>query len=715
MSSLVEALGDRAIGTVEEVSTSGITVLLDPDAPQATAINTGVPAGFPRINGYLLIPNEGGATVGVITKVEVARLPYPKRRGMQDFGLVDLPFPARKVSLTPLGTLLAKPGSTGGQLAFEVRRGVDVFPSVGDPALLPTDGQLRAIVEGEGAELLRRVLLGTCPTAAGAPVHVDPDKLFGRHLAVLGNTGAGKSCSVAGLIRWSIDAAREAKTGAGRNGEPNARFIVLDPNGEYARAFEGINVRLFQVTPQKGASPLNVPAWLWNGEEWAAFTGAAPGVQRPILFTALRRLRAQMGTPDSFEGTVAATVNPYRDTFRVAHSNREYLRFPGMKNVTIALESAHQELSKLAERAKVEGHHHADQIGDAADACETAADAGRDGQYYNAIDSTLIQRVLTTLDQVAASFGLPKSSEVSEDLPVPFEPDDLPRYVKALAALMPGRDLAQFVDTLNLRINSLLGGHLASILRPRDSSRITLERWLTDHVGADQALNGPITIVDLSLVPSEVIHIVVAVLARMVFEAVQRYRRTHAEVLPTVLVLEEAHTFVHRDLTKDGAPPAGRACCRTFERIAREGRKFGLGLVLASQRPSEMSGTVLSQCNTFLLHRIVNDRDQDLVRRLVPDALGDLLRELPSLPTRRAILVGWGAPAPVLVEVRELPKKQRPHSPDPDFWDVWTGNRPCHVEWKEIADSWGEHTGEPRDETKNGPERSENRVGQRER
>ena len=148
MSSLVEAVGGRAIGTVEEVSASGISVLLDPDAPQATALNTGVPAGFPRINGYLLVPNEGGATVGLITKVEVARLPYPKRRGMQDFGLLDLPFPARMVALTPLGTLMAKSGSTGEELAFEVRRGVDVFPSVGDPVLLPTESQLRAIVEG---------------------------------------------------------------------------------------------------------------------------------------------------------------------------------------------------------------------------------------------------------------------------------------------------------------------------------------------------------------------------------------------------------------------------------------------------------------------------------------------------------------------------------------------------------------------------------------
>jgi hypothetical protein len=306
-------------------------------------------------------------------------------------------------------------------------------------------------------------------------------------------------------------------------------------------------------------------------------------------------------------------------------------------------------------------------------------------------------------------------SAVSEDTPRFFPVRELPGFVDALAADVTGRDLAQFVDSLNLRIRGLFArGPLASVLDPGDSASITLDQWLTDHVGADQASNGPITIVDLSLVPSEVIHIVMAVLARMVFEAVQRYRRVNTSVLPTVLVLEEAHTFVHRDLAADGAPPAGRACCRTFERIAREGRKFGLGLVLASQRPSEMSATVLSQCNTFLLHRIVNDRDQDLVRRLVPDALGDLLRELPSLPSRRAILLGWGAPAPVLVEVRELPENQRPHSPDPDFWSVWTGMRPCSVDWQTIADSWGSMM-DPHDETEREPETSESGAGECER
>ncbi len=717
MSSLVEALGDRAIGTVEEVSASGISVLLDPDAPQATALNTGVPAGFPRINGYLLVPNEGGATVGVITKVEVARLPYPKRRGMQDFGLVDLPFPARKVSLTPLGTLLAKPGSTGGELAFEVRRGVDVFPSVGDPVVLPTEAQLRAIVEGEGAGEARRILIGTCPTAASAPVHVDPDKLFGRHLAVLGNTGAGKSCSVAGLIRWSLDAAREARTGADRSGEPNARFIVLDPNGEYARAFNGLNARLFQVTPRGGAAPLKVPAWLWNGEEWAAFTGAAPAVQRPILFDAIRRLRSGAGTPDTFQTRVRGRCRRYRSRLQLAVQGGEHQGRGKREGVAQVLNNVHLDFETLAAecaeealKAKLGG------VAEKAQEVENAARSNVDGQgkqWHNDFAETSLETVQAALGEVASAVGLSEDeSGASEDTPRFFSAKELPGFVEALAADVTGRDLAQFVDSLNLRIRGLFaGGPLASVLDPANSASITLDQWLTDHVGADQASNGPITIVDLSLVPSEVIHIVVAVLARMVFEAVQRYRRAHTLVLPTVLVLEEAHTFVHRDLTADGAPPAGRACCRTFERIAREGRKFGLGLVLASQRPSEMSATVLSQCNTFLLHRIVNDRDQDLVRRLVPDALGDLLRELPSLPSRRAILLGWGAPAPVLVEVQELPEAHRPHSPDPDFWDVWTGAKERSVDWKAIADSWAGTT-EPTNEAESGSEPGDGGPGE---
>jgi DNA helicase HerA-like ATPase len=199
---------------------------------------------------------------------------------------------------------------------------------------------------------------------------------------------------------------------------------------------------------------------------------------------------------------------------------------------------------------------------------------------------------------------------------------------------------------------------------------------------------------DLSLVPSEVVHVITAVAARMVFEALQRFRRMHGLALPTVLVMEEAHLFIKRYKDDVDSHDAATVCCQVFERIAREGRKFGLGLVLSSQRPSELSQTVLSQCNTFLLHRLSNDRDQELVKHLVPDNLRGLLRELPSLPSQSAILLGWASELPVLVRMEDLPKDQRPRSDDPDFWDVWIGQTPegaaveRKADWSALAAEW---------------------------
>lgn len=166
-----------------------------------------------------------------------------------------------------------------------------------------------------------------------------------------------------------------------------------------------------------------------------------------------------------------------------------------------------------------------------------------------------------------------------------------------------------------------------------------------------------------------------------------RYRKATKQILPTVLVMEEAHYFVKR-YNDDDTQSSDKICCKIFERIAREGRKFGLGLVLSSQRPSGLSPTVLSQCNTFLLHRISNERDQELVGKLLPDNMRGIFRELPALPSQEAILLGWASDLPVLVKMRSLPQSQQPQSSDPDFWDVWTKEKKREVDWKDIADKW---------------------------
>lgn len=309
----MEQVASLEIGTVEFVSPSEIKVLLDLEAPQATALNTGVPTGFPRINGYVLIPNETGSVVGLVTWLGVEHSAFPKRTGLKDFGLIDLPFPQRKLSLTPVGTLLRS--GAGSHSHYRLQRGISVFPSVGDSVLLPTADQLKSIVEAAEPED-RRVQIGTSPLAANAKVTIDPNKLFGRHVAVLGNTGSGKSCSVAGLIRWSLT---EAAKVTGNMNSVNARFIVLDPNGEYSRAFADMpSARIFRVPPvEEPFRPLVVPAWMWNSQEWTAFAHAAPGVQRPLLLRALRELRSGSPTSEPVERRLGRLARGYWNLLQV--------------------------------------------------------------------------------------------------------------------------------------------------------------------------------------------------------------------------------------------------------------------------------------------------------------------------------------------------------------------------------------------------------------
>ena len=293
MTTPIERLSNLVVGAVESVSPDEVHILLELDAPNATALNTGTPAAFPRLNGYVLIPNEAGATVAYIVWIGIERSPYPKRSGLKDFGLIDLPFPLRKMTVSPVGTLSSRRDRISATTKYELARGVVAFPSVGDQVLLPTPEQIEAIVGAKDSD--KRVRIGASPMASNASIMVDPDKLFGRHLAVLGNTGSGKSCTVAGLIRWSMEAADKTINAAGKTGGPNARFIVLDPNGEYAKAFADIGdkLRLFRVPPVvTGEHPLDVPAWLWSGHEWTAVAHAQPGAQRPLLMQGLRELKS---------------------------------------------------------------------------------------------------------------------------------------------------------------------------------------------------------------------------------------------------------------------------------------------------------------------------------------------------------------------------------------------------------------------------------------
>lgn len=693
--SLAESL---RIGAVDFVSPDEIRVLLGIEAPDSVALNAGGATPFPRINGYALAPIDDGFVVGQIEWLTIERSSFPKRRGVKDFGVVDLPYPLRKLCLNPLGTLRKTEGG------YTFRRGSGVLPTVGSAVLLPTNEQLRSIVEsGEN----RHVRIGVSPLAENAEVIIDPDRLFGRHLAVLGNTGSGKSCTVAGLIRWSLEAAQRERELSGASNKPNARFVVLDPNGEYARAFhnekEKNTARVFKLDFGENEHPLQVPLWFWNSAEWSSFTQATAKTQRPMLRRALRDVKAGRGITDE-DTHDEKKLGLRRYLTSVAIGVRRRLSTGEIRDDATKtgfwLKSVREDLSaKIQDFVDIP-------ISEITQCIESALESsfssfqkqGETIEYYKAFTEERVSSVLAAMnDALDCLGGLLYEDGPDEDMPIKFRGVELADHLQLLAAQ---ENASQFVDFLVSRIRTFLSDSRCSAIVEGDTAP-TLQQWLETYIGSECEEDSPISVLDLSLVPTEIVHVVIAVCSRMIFEALQRYRKVHRKALPTVMVMEEAHTFVKRYKDDVDNHDAAKVCCQVFERIAREGRKFGLGLVLSSQRPSELSQTVLSQCNTFLMHRISNDRDQELVKKLVPDNLRGLLRELPSLPSQHAIMLGWATELPLLVRIDDLKKEQQPHSDDPDFWDVWTGadgsdktvERPAN--WEQVVHDWQGGTDDP--------------------
>ena len=668
----IEYLASLRIGTVEYISPDRIEVQLDIESPESVALNTGTPRNFPRINSYVMIPVDLGFVVGQVSWITIQRSPYPKRSGFQDFGLIDLPFPLRKMELQPVGTLRSI------EEGYKFRRGLESFPSVGDVVILPTDSQLRAIIEsGEN----RRVYIGTSPLVGNAKVMIDPDRLFGRHLAVLGNTGSGKSCSVAGLIRWSIESAREKL--ADGNDTVNSRFIVLDPNGEYSKAFaDKPNANIYTVNVEGNSEKqLEVPLWFWNTDEWCGFTKASPKTHRTTIVHALKSVRRG----NAFEGQtkerdLACYVRTVIDTIEVHKASGDpWGTFPRPKNFHLSVEKwasgiiGGQEYSQELNEAIQEFQHLTQQL---------INKRSEKYSHYNytreEVDSLikLLREVYKKAEGTEEEF-LP----TDEDSPIPFTGENFVRSIEANAEILKTTD---YIVTLMPRIKTLLTD--VRVKKVIDNNNLKLSDWLNNYIGANNKES--LTIIDLSLLPSDVTSIITAIIARMIFETQQRYLKLNKQCLPTVLVMEEAHYFVKR--YNDDGENIGPTiqCCKIFEKIAREGRKFGLGLVLSSQRPSELSPTVLAQCNSFLLHRISNDRDQELIHRLLPDNMRGILREMPSLPSQYAVLLGWATELPVMVKMRTLREGQRPQSNDPDYWDVWTGFKERKIDWDIIANEW---------------------------
>jgi hypothetical protein len=181
---------------------------------------------------------------------------------------------------------------------------------------------------------------------------------------------------------------------------------------------------------------------------------------------------------------------------------------------------------------------------------------------------------------------------------------------------------------------------------------------------------GGVKIIDLSEVPSDVLPLIVGRLASLVFYIAQWTDRDAQH--PIALLCDEAHLYMQDHVDSSGV---GEAALQHFERIAKEGRKYGVGLVVISQRPSEVNRTVLSQCNNFVALRLTNVEDQLVIQRLLPDSLGGLAGLLPILDTGEALVVGDACLLPSRIRICE--PHYKPDSGTVNFWDEWCSDDPA--------------------------------------
>ena len=279
-----------------------------------------------------------------------------------------------------------------------------------------------------------------------------------------------------------------------------------------------------------------------------------------------------------------------------------------------------------------------------------------------------------------------KRDKIHFDSPLFFEINDILKIAKDKnEEMVPGKNtekagplngkLSNFVSRLENKIND----KRLEFLLGQKSKEITFEETLKQLISYDSNKSN-VTIIDLSGIPFEVLSITVSLISRILFEYGYYYKRLRCKTdveekinndVPILLVYEEAHKYApNSDLSKY------RASKQSIERIAKEGRKYGISMLLASQRPSEISETIFSQCNNFIAMRLTNPTDQNYVKRLLPDTFGGLIDKMPTLKAGESLLIGDSVVIPSIVQIDECENK--PSSNDIPYFELWK------EKWKEL-------------------------------
>jgi DNA helicase HerA-like ATPase len=416
------------------------------------------------------------------------------------------------------------------------KRGITSYPIPGSKAYPVAGEDLKQMF---AADERAHIEIGTVYPTKDVRGALYIDALLGKHFALLGSTGTGKSTAAALIMHRICDQS------------PEGHIVMIDPHGEYSAAFKG-HGELFNV------DNLAMPYWLMNFEEHCEVFVTSQGADRQqdmdILAKCLLQARARNRAAEGLSKLTVDSPIPYA-------------------------------LSDL-----------------------TTAIAHEMGLLNKATDTAPFMRLKGKIDELKSD----------------------PRYQFMFSGMLVADSMGSFVS---------------KIFRLPAKGR-------------------PISIIDVSGVPSDIVSVVVAVLSRLVFDYAI-WSRSEAQ-RPVLLICEEAHRYIPSDKNS-----AGQAVRKILERIAKEGRKYGVSLGLITQRPSDLAEGVLSQCGTIIAMRLNNDRDQAFVKSAMPEGSRGFLDVIPALRNRECIVCGEGVSIPIRVAFDDLERDRCPASSDPMFSHLW--------------------------------------------
>lgn len=649
-----------------------------------------------RINSYLIIPVGADRVVALITRVTMKdEIELDKNTTT-----ISLPTSARYISATMLGTI-AKVGADE-----KFIQGVYNFPTLDNPVWYVTEKDLRHIFDDKQEvdkidfEKDFYLPIGTSPSFPDYKVKICPDQLFVKHAAILGNTGSGKSCTFTSIIRNLF-----RYNYKGQKLE-NAHLVIFDTNGEYKDAFlpnsfiitdkkDEIELNLINAYYYGGEEEVKVPYWLMNWDDFKALLSPSEGTQAPVLNRAIGLAKNEQ----ECLGTSVLPNNLKTDVEGILNCSAEELKKRTWDGGGTWKWKSGNEIENIGLAVRVFDEDLGDLI----------VELSNEANFNNALkQQPKRESIRTKLSELNNKYIKQQiTSEQNIDLPTWFSYQELCAKFIDAAISQEGTNnnrIAEFVSTLRLRMNSFLNDKRMAIplmLKDKETiNRKILPEFLAFLLGDfnrlyaedkkehfiqkynertrvyERSRTHQITIVDVSQLPFEVLETVTALLGRIVLEFVSYFTPENRGKYPIVIVLEEAQNYI--------AENRESVAKIVFERIAREGRKYGISLIVCSQRPSELSKTVLSQCNSFVIHRLQNPEDQKYIRGLISSANADILDQLPVIPQQHAIITGDCVRTPIQVRIDDV--NPTPNSHNPRFIGQWLTD--LKIPYKETCSRW---------------------------